>query len=49
MNLFIDMNSEATIKDQRLDALVRLLALRKVITEDEANNILVLEPFPQRV
>ena len=47
----IDLKADLTVvmrkEDHKLEALTRLLASKKVITENDANNILSLEPFPQ--
>jgi hypothetical protein len=49
----IDLKADLTVvmrkEDHKLEALTRLLASKKVISEDDANNILSLEPFPQSV
>jgi len=49
----IDLKADLTIvmrkEDHKLEALTRLLAAKKVITKDDAEGILSLEPFPQRV
>jgi len=49
----IDLKADLTVvmrkEDHKLEALTKLLATKKVITDADANSILSLEPFPQRV
>ena len=49
----IDLKADLTVvmrkEDHKLEALTRLLASKKVITENDANNILSLEPFPKAI
>jgi archaellum component FlaC len=49
----IDLKADLTVvmrkEDHKLEALTRLLAAKKIISETDANGILSLEPFPQGV
>ena len=49
INLKADLTIVMRKEDHKLEALTRLLAAKKVITKDDAEGILSLEPFPQRV
>ncbi len=49
INLKADLTVVMRKEDHKLEALTRLLAVKKVITEDDAKSILSLEPFPQSI
>jgi len=49
INLKADLTVVMRKEDHKLEALTKLLATKKVITDADANSILSLEPFPQRV
>lgn len=47
INLKADLTVVMRKEDHKLEALTRLLASKKVISDDDAKSILSLEPFPQ--
>jgi esterase/lipase len=49
INLKADLTVVMRKEDHKLEALTKLLASKKVITDDDAKSILALEPFPQGV
>lgn len=49
INLKTDLTIVLRKEDHKLEALTRLLASKKVISEADANGILSLEPFPQNI
>jgi hypothetical protein len=49
INLKADLTVLLRKEDNKLSALTKQLASKKVITNDDAKNISAMEPFPQRV
>jgi archaellum component FlaC len=49
INLKADLTVVMRKEDHKLEALTKLLAAKKVISDDDAKGILSLEPFPQNI